>query len=202
MTHKDFPTHTGKIGPINPFSITRHSASIEPLHNGRSDMLWVIQRAIRKVAASQSRTIHSKTHGVCPIHKEILDPSVFYRVLGTQLESSPYSNGEVCFAMNDSKSYYTRKMAASQSCTTHSKTHGICPTHTRNIVPIGPLSSTRHSDWVPTGRSDILWMIQRAIVLKMTALQSGATHSKTHKLCPIHTRNIRPIIDLWSSIIH
>ena len=39
-------------------------------------------------------------------------------------------------------------MAASQSRAVHSKTHGVCPIHTRNIWPIGPLSSIRPSPWI------------------------------------------------------
>ena len=65
------------------------------------------------------------------------------------------------------KSQCTRKMAASQSRTVHSKTHRVCPIHTRNIGPIGPISSTIPSLWIqplPKGRSDMPWMIQRATV--------------------------------------
>ena len=39
-------------------------------------------------------------------------------------------------------------MAASQSRTVHSKTHRVCPVHTINIGPIGPLSSTIPSPWI------------------------------------------------------
>ena len=69
--------------------------------------------------------------------------------------------------MHDSKSYCTRKMAASQSRTVHSKTHRVCPIHTKNIGPIGLLSSTLTSPWIeslPKGRSHMLCMIQRATV--------------------------------------
>ena len=67
----------------------------------------------------------------------------------------------------DSKSNCTRKMAASQSRTVHSKTHRVCPIRTRNIGPIGPLSSTIPSPWIeslPKGRSHMPCMIQRATV--------------------------------------
>ena len=69
--------------------------------------------------------------------------------------------------MHDSKSYYTRKMAASLPRTVHSKTHRVCPIHTRNIGPIGPISSTIPSPWIeslPKGRFDMPCMIQRATV--------------------------------------
>ena len=47
------------------------------------------------------------------------------------------------------KSQCTRKMAASQSRTVHSKTHRVCPIHTRNIAPIGgPISRTIPSPWI------------------------------------------------------
>ena len=44
---------------------------------------------------------------------------------------------------------------------------GVCPVHTRNIGPIGPISSTIPSPWIqplPEGMSDMPWMIQRATV--------------------------------------
>ena len=74
---------------------------------------------------------------------------------------------QVSYAMHDSKSYCTRKMADSQSRTVHSKTHRVCPIHTRNIGPIGPIASTIPSPWIeslPKGRSDMPCMIQRATV--------------------------------------
>ena len=58
-------------------------------------------------------------------------------------------------------------MAASQSGMVHYKTHRVCPIHTRNIGPIGLLSSTIPSPWIeslPKGRSDMPCMIQRATV--------------------------------------
>ena len=74
---------------------------------------------------------------------------------------------QVSFAMHDSKSYCTRKMAASQSRTVHSKTHRVCLIHRRNIGPIGPLSSTIPSPWIeslPKGRTPMPCMIRRATV--------------------------------------
>ena len=71
---------------------------------------------------------------------------------------------QVWYAMHDSKSYWTRKMAASQSLTVHSNTHRVCPINTRNIGPIGPLSSTIPSPWIeslPKGRSHMPCMNQR-----------------------------------------
>ena len=55
---------------------------------------------------------------------------------------------QISYAMHDSKSYCTRKMAASQSRTVHSKTNRVCPIHTRNIGPIGPLTNTIPSPWI------------------------------------------------------
>ena len=73
----------------------------------------------------------------------------------------------VWYAMNDSKSYCSRKMADSQSRTVYFKTHRVCHIHTRNIAPIGPLSSTRPSPWIEPltrGRSDMPRKIERASV--------------------------------------
>ena len=58
-------------------------------------------------------------------------------------------------------------MATSQSCTVHSKTHSVCPIHTRNIGPICPLSSAIPSPWIgplPNGRSHMPCMVQGATV--------------------------------------
>ena len=74
---------------------------------------------------------------------------------------------QVSYGMRDSKSYCTRKMAASQSRTVHSKTHRVCPIHTRNIGPINPLSRTIPSPWIeslPNGRSHMPGPIYRATV--------------------------------------
>ena len=74
---------------------------------------------------------------------------------------------QVSYAMRDSKSYCTRKMASSQSRTEHSKTQRVCPIDTKNIGPIGPLSSTIPSPWIeslPKGRSHMPYAIQRATV--------------------------------------
>ena len=55
---------------------------------------------------------------------------------------------QISYDMHDSKSYCTRKMAASQLRTVHSKTHRICPIHTRNIGPIGPIARSIPSPWI------------------------------------------------------
>ena len=111
---------------------------------------------------------------------------------------------QVSYAMHDFKSYCTRKMAASKSRTVHSKTHRVCPIHTRNIGPIGTISSTIPSPWIeslPKGRSHMPCMVQRATVpWKMAASESHAVHSNTHRVCPIHTRNIGPIGPITSTI--
>ena len=119
------------------------------------------------MASSQSRTVHSKTHRVFPIHTRNIGPIG----LSSSTIPSPWNRiltqRQISYAMHDSKSYCTRKMAASQSRTVHSKTHRVCPIHTRNIGPFGPLSSTLTSPWIeslPKGRSHMLCMIQRATV--------------------------------------
>ena len=58
-------------------------------------------------------------------------------------------------------------MAAFQSRTVHSKTHRVCPIHTRNIGPSAPLSSTGPSPLIEPltkDRSDMTWKIQKATV--------------------------------------
>ena len=196
-THRVCPIRPRNIGPIGPLSSTRPSPWIKNLSYGRTDMTWMIQRAtvpgkwlrsnhvwfIQRPTGSVLSTqkiLDSSVHysvldhhlesQTCPCliwhgwFKELLyqengcvpikcdtfqDPpgqsyphkkywtnqSFHYPVLDTQLESSPYSTGrsdvtlnqelllrKVWYYMNDSKSYCTRKMAASQSRTIHSKT--------------------------------------------------------------------------------
>ena len=204
-THKVCPIHTRNIGPIGPLSSTIPSPWIESLPKGRFHMPCMIHRATvpRKwLRPNHVRYIPRPTRSVLST-QEILDPSVHYPVLYHHLESSPYpkadlichawfkellyqKNGcvpitygafqdtqglsyphkkywnhrsiiqyytitlnrvltqrQISYAMHDSKSYCSRKMAASQSRTVHSKTHRVCPIHTRNIGPICQLCSTR-----------------------------------------------------------
>ena len=228
-THRVCPIHTRNIGPIGPLSSIIPSPWIESLTKVRSDMPCMIQRAT--VPGKWLRPYHvpyiPRPTGSVLSTQEILDPSVQYPVLHHHLESSPYAkaglichawfkdllyqengcvpitysifqdpqglsyphkkywthrsiiqyytitlnrvltHGQVSYAMHDSKSYCTRKMAASQSRTVHSKTHRVCPIHTRNIGPFGSLSSTITSPWIeslPKGRSHMPCMIQRATV--------------------------------------
>ena len=228
-THRVCPIHTRNTGPIGPLSSTIPSPWIESLPKGRSHMPCAIQRAIvpgKWLRPNHVQYIQRPTGSVLST-QEILDPSVHYPVLYHHLESSPYhkaglicharfkellyqENGcvpitystfqdpqglsyphkkywthrsiiqyysitlnrvltqrQVSYAMHDSKSYCTRKMAASQSRTVHSKTQRVCPIHTRNIGPIRPLSSTIPSPWIeflPKGRSHMPCAIQRATV--------------------------------------
>ena len=228
-THSVCPIHTRNIGPIGPLSSTIPSHWIASLHKGRSHMTCAIQRATvpgKWLRPNHVRYIPRPTGSVLST-QEILDPSVHYPVLYHHLESSPFpkaglicharfkellyqENGcvritygtfqdpqglsyphkkywthrsiiqyytitlnwvltqrQVSYDMWDSNSYCTRKMAASQSRTVHSKTHRVCPIHTRNIGPIGPLSSTIPSPWIesiPKGRSDMPCMIHTANV--------------------------------------
>ena len=198
-THRPCPIHTRNIGPIGPISSTIPSPWIESLPKGRSDMPCMIQRAT--VPGKWLRPNHiwyiPRPTGSVLSTLEILDPSVQYPVLYHHLESSPYAKaGLIChawfkellyqdngcvpitngtfqdpqclsyphkkywthrssiqyyaitlnrilterqdsYALHDSKSYCTIKMAASQSRTVHFVTHNVCPIHTRNIGPIG-----------------------------------------------------------------
>ena len=110
------------------------------------------------MAASQSSTVHSKTHSMCPIHRSNIQ---YFTITLNPV----FTQRQVWYTMTDSKSYCTRKMAVSKSRTVHSKTHRVCPINIRNIGPIGPKSSTLPSPWIqslPKGRSDMPWKIQRA----------------------------------------
>ena len=99
------------------------------------------------MAASQSRTIHSKTHRVCPIHKSNIGPigPISSTILSPWLESLPKGRSHMSCMIQRAT---VPEMAASQSRTVHFKTHSVCPIHTRNIGPIGPLSSTIPSPWI------------------------------------------------------
>ena len=228
-THRVCPIHTRNIGPIGPLSSTIPSTWIESLPKGRCHMPCMIQRATvpgKWLRPNHVPYVPRPTRSVLST-QEILDPSVHYPVLYHHLESSPYTkadlichawfkellyqeNGcvpitygtfqdprglsyphkkywthrfiiqyytitlnrvltqrQISYAMHDSKSYCTRKMAASQSRTVHSKTHMVCLIHTRNIGPIGLSSSTIPSPWIESlhkGRSHMPCMIQRATV--------------------------------------
>ena len=228
-THRVCPIPTRNIGLIGPLSSTIPSPWIESLHKGRSHMPCMIQRATVPgiwLRPNHIRNIPRPTGSLLST-QEILDPSIHYPVLYHHLESSTYpkagliclawfmqllcqENGcvpitygtfqdpqglsyphkkywthrsiiqyytitlnrvltqrQVSYAMRDSKSYGTRKMAASQSRTVHSKTHRVCPIHTRNIGSIGPIASTIPSPWIGSlrkGTSVMPCMIQRAIV--------------------------------------
>ena len=127
-------------------SITIPSPSIESLPKGRFHMPCMIQRAtvpgkwLRPLESS--RTVHSKKpQGLSYPHKKYWTHRSIIQYYNITL-NRVLTQRQVSYAMHDSKSYCTRKMAASQSRTVHSKTHRVCPIHTRNIGPIGPLSST------------------------------------------------------------
>ena len=228
-TNRVYPIHTRSIGPIGPIASTIPSPWIESLRKGMSLMPCMIQRA-----TAPGKWLRPNLVRCIPRHKgsvlstqQILDLSVHYPVLYHHLQSNPYpkagfichawfiellcqENGcvpitygkvqdpqglsyphkiywthrsniqyytitlnrvltqrQVWYAMHDSKSYCTRKVAASQSHTVHSKTHRVCPIHTRNIGPIGLLSSTILSPWIeslPKGRTHMPCMVQRATV--------------------------------------
>ena len=168
-THRVCPIHTRNIGPIGPLSSTLTSPWIESLPKGPFHMPCMIQRATvpgKWLRPNHVRYIPRPTGSVLST-PEILDPSVHYPVLYHHFESSPYIKaGLICKACMI-ESYCTRKMAAFQSRTVHSKTHRVCPIHTRNIGPIGPLSSTIPSPWIeslPKGKLHIACIIQRTTV--------------------------------------
>ena len=258
-THRVCPSHTWNIGPIGPLSSIISSPWIESLPKGKSDMPCMIQRATvpgKWLRPNNVRYIPRPTGSVLST-QEILDPSVHYPVLYHHLESSPYPKaGLICHAwikellyqenccvlltygtfqdpqglsyphkkywthrsniqyyaitlnrvltqrqiwhdMHDWKSYSSIKITASQSRTAHSKTHRVCPIHTRNIGPIGPIASTIPSSWIESlrkGRSDMPCMNQRATVPEIWLRPNHIRY------IPIHTRNIGPIGPLSSTI--
>ena len=118
------------------------------------------------MAASQSCMVHSLNHCVSYRQKKYCThrSNIQYNTITL---NSALTQRLIWYAKNYSKSYCTRKMAVSQSRTEHSKNHRVCPIHTRNIGPIGPISSTIPSPWIeslPTDRSEMPCMIQRATV--------------------------------------
>ena len=229
-THRVFPIHTRNIGPIGLLSSTIPSLWIESLHKGRSHMqgmhdrellyqengcvpitygtfqdpqglsyphkkYWTHRSIIQYYTVTLESNPYPKADHICHAwFKELLyqengcvpitygtfqDPqglSYPHKKYWTHRSIIQYSNitlnrvltqRQISYAMHDSKSYCTRKMAASQSRTVHSKTHRVCPIHTRHIGPIGPLSSTILSHWIeslPKGKFHMSCMIQRATV--------------------------------------
>ena len=137
-------------------------------------------------------------HKVGPIHTRNLGP--FGPLSSTRPSPwmQPLHIGEFWYAMNNSKSYCTRKMAASQSRTVHAKTHMIFPIHTRNIGPIGTLPSSRPSSWIelsPMEMSDMPWMVTKNYCTrKMAASQLYTVHSKMHRVCLIHKKICDPSV--------
>ena len=167
-THRVCIIHTRNIGPIGSLSSTIPSPWIESLPKGRSHMPCAIQRAT--VPGKWLRLNHvwyiQRPTGSVLSTQEILDPSVHYPVLYHHLELSPYPKAGLIWHARFKELLY-QEMAASQSCTVHSKTLSVCTIHTRNIGPIGPLSSTIPSPWIeslPKGRSHMPCAIQRATV--------------------------------------
>ena len=168
-THRVCPIHTRNIGPIGPLSSTIPSPWIESLHKGRSHMQGMHDRELlykeNGCVATTYGTFQdpqglSYPHKKYWTHRSIIQ---YYTITLNRV----LTQRQVSYAMHDSKSYCTRIMAASQSRMVHSKTHRVCPIHTRNIGPIGPLTITILSPWIeslPKGRFHIPCMIQRAIV--------------------------------------
>ena len=152
--------HRRNIGPI---SSTIPSPLIQPLHKDRSHMRWMFQRAgvpWKRLRLNYVRYI-PRPQGLSHPHEKYWAHQSNIQYYTISLNPA-LSQRQVCYMMNDSKCYCTRKKATSQSRTDHSKNHGVCPIATRNIWPIGPISSTMPSPWIqhlPKGRSDMTWMI-------------------------------------------
>ena len=120
----------------------------------------------KKMAASQSRTVIPSPQGLSYPHKIYWTHRSNIQYYTIPL-NRVLTQTQVSYAMHNSNSYCVRKMAASQSRTVHSKTHRVCPIHTSNIGPIGPISSTISSpriESLPKGRSHMRCIIQRATV--------------------------------------
>ena len=148
----------------------------------------------RKMAASQSRTVHYNTHRVCPIHTSIIGPigPLSSTIPSPWIEPLPKGGSDTPWMIR----ILYQEMAASQTRKVHSKTQRVCPTCTRNIGPISPLSSTRPSPWIetlPNGMSDMPWKIRRASVPGKWLRPDHARCFPQRKGCPICTRNIGPI---------
>ena len=204
-THRACPIHTRNIGPIGPLSSTITSPWIESLPKGRSHMPCMIQRA----------TVPGKWH--CPNHvryiprptgpvlstQEILEPSVHYSVLYHHLESIPYPKaGAICHA------WFKELLYQENGCVpirygTFQDPHGLSYQHKKywthqSIIQYCTITLNR----VLTKRQVSYSMHDSKSYCtgKMALSQSRAVHSKTHRVCPIYTRNIGPIGPLFSTI--
>ena len=167
-------------------------------------MLCIFQRATvpgKWLRPNHGRYIPRPTGSVLST-QEIFDSSVHYPVVYHHLESSPYAKaGLICYA------WFKELLYEENGCVPITygtyQTHRVCPIHTKNIGPIGPISSIIPSPWIeslPKGRSHMLCIFQRATVPGKWLSQSRTVHSKTHRVCPNHTRNIGLIGPLSSSI--
>ena len=201
-THRVCPIHTKNIGPIGPISSTISSPWIESLPKGRSHMPCMIQRATvpgKWLPPNHVRCIPRPT-GTVLSTQEILDPSVHYPVLYHHLESSPYIKAcLICHA------WFKELLYQENGCVpitygTFQDPQGLsypCKkycTH-RSIIQYYTITLNR----VLTQRqvSYAMHDSKSYCTRKMAAPQSRTVHSKTHRVCPNHTRNIGPIGPPW-----
>ena len=167
-THRVCPIHTRNIGPIGPLSSTIPSPWIGTYpkaglicHAWFKELLYQENGCVPITFGTfQDRQGLTYPHKKYWTHRSIIK---YFTIALTRV----LTQRQIWYAMHDSKSYCARKMAASQSRTVHSKTHRVCPIHTRNIGPIRPISSTIPSPWIeslPKGRFHMPCMIHRATV--------------------------------------
>ena len=162
-------------------------------HNTTSDMPcnWKNQ-CIRKMAASQSRTVHSKTHRVCPINKRNVGPigPISSTIPSSWIQPLPKGRADMPWMI--------------QWATVPGKC--LRRNHVRYIPrPTGSVLSKQkildpsvqypvlnhHLESSPYPKAGLIchYYWKRYCTWKIAAFQSSTVHSKTHSVCPIHTKN-------------
>ena len=135
--------------------------------------------------------------------QEILDPSVQYSVLYHRIESSPFPKAGLIFHALFKKLLYMENGCVPISYGTFQDPQGLSYPHTkywthRSIIQYYTITLNR----VLTQRqvSYAVHDLKSYCTGKMAASQTRTVHSNTHRVCPIHTRNIGSIGPLSSTI--
>ena len=169
-THSMCPIDTGNVGPMGPvrYPVQYHHLEFSPYPKAR----LMCQEWFKELLYQENGCVpitygtFQDPQGLSYPHKKYWTHRSIIRYYIITL-NRVLTQRQVWYAMYDSKSYCTRKMAAPQSRTVHSKTHKVCTIHTRNIGPIGLISSAKPSPWIeslPRGRTEIQYIISRATV--------------------------------------
>ena len=138
-----------------------------------------------------------------PSTQGILDPSVQYPVQYYHLELSPYPKARLICHAWFKELLYQENGCVSITYGTFQDPQGLSNPHTkywthRSIIQYYTIALYR----VLTQRQVLFAMhdIKSYCARKMATSLSRTVHSKNHRFCPIHTRNIGPIDTLSSTI--